>query len=89
MTKNTFDEMMVKDNYYKDRWDYFKEIIIELENLKVCFNILEIGPYKLPIVDGEDVIDVNDFQKFYPMKINKFIKHDCANVPYPIKDKKI
>ena len=47
-----------------------------------------MGPYKLPLVKGEDIIDItDDFQKSFPIEINNFIKYDCSKVPYPIEDK--
>ncbi len=88
LTKDIFDEMVEKDSYFSERWKYIEEILLELNKLDDCFNILEMGPYKLPLVKGEDVIDINDqYKDQYPFKVNKFIKFDCSEVPYPIKDK--
>jgi len=87
LTRDIFDKMVKEDKYYEGRWEYVEDIIMELSKFNDSYKILEMGPYKLPIVEGEDVIDVKDFSEFYPIQINKFIKHDCSNVPYPIKDK--
>ena len=88
ITKDIFNEMEQKDIYYKNRWEYIEDIRIELLKMNDCFNILEIGPYTLPLVKGEDVIDINEsYREKYPYKINKFIHHNCSTTPYPIKDK--
>ena len=88
LTKSIFDEMAKEDSYFSGRWDYIEEILLELSKLDDCFNILEMGPYKLPLVKGEDVIDINAaFKSYYPIEINKFIQFDCSKTPYPIKDK--
>ena len=89
LTKDTYNDMVNSDKYFSNtnRWAYFNDIIIELKKLKDCFNILEMGPYKLPLVEGEDVIDKYNFQESFPYDINKLILHDCSTVPYPIEDK--
>ena len=87
LTKDTYDNIVSSDNYFEGRWEYFNDIIKELKKLKDCFKILEIGPYKLPLVEGEDVIDRDNFRESFPYEINKLIFHDCSIVPYPIKDK--
>lgn len=47
-----------------------------------------MGPYKLPLVKGEDVIDINAaFKSYYPIEINKFIQFDCSKTPYPLRIK--
>lgn len=88
VTQDIFNEMKKKDEYYENRWEYVEDIRIELLKLTDCFKILEMGPYTLPLVKGEDVIDINDnYMNEYPYEINKFIHHNCSVVPYPIKDK--
>ena len=69
LTKDAFDKVLSSDNYFEGRWEYFNEIIIELKKLKDCYNILEMGPYKLPLVEGEDVIDYNDYQESFHFRI--------------------
>ena len=76
------------DRYYKNRWDYLKEIIDQVKKLDDVERILEMGPFKSPIVVGEDIIDITDVNvKYYPIDTGKFIKHDCSKTPYPIEDK--
>lgn len=87
LTKDIYDNVVKSDSYYEGRWRYFNDIIDELKKLKDCYNILEMGPFKLPLVKGEDVIDLHDYTKSFPIKVNKLIKHNCISVPYPIEDK--
>lgn len=52
-------------------------------------DVLELGPYKSPLIEDEDVMDItDDFIKNYPININSFFKHDCSVTPYPIENKK-
>lgn len=68
-----------------------KEVIEEVKVLNYIHNInttLELGPYKSPLVEQGDIIDITDsYLKDYPIEIGKFYKHDCSLTPYPIKDK--
>ena len=78
----------INDEYFKNRYSYFKEVIDEIKLMEDINTILELGPYKSPLTEGEDVIDITDaYVKDYPIKIGKFIKHDCSITPYPFKDK--
>lgn len=88
LDKETFNEMIKKDDYYIHRWEYQKIIIDELKRMIDVDKVLEIGPYKLPLLKGEDVIDIIDYRNDFPYEINEFIRHDCKVFPYPIEDKK-
>ncbi|AWX32294.1 hypothetical protein [Methanosphaera sp. BMS] len=89
MNQRIFNEKLLKnDSYYKNRWEYFNEVIEHVIQMDDVEKILELGPYKSPLVRGEDVMDISDkFTKYYPYEIGKFIAHDCSKVPYPVKDK--
>ncbi|MFH1256293.1 MAG: hypothetical protein V1494_03280 [Candidatus Diapherotrites archaeon] len=58
ITFSEFKKLEIQDSYYKGRWPYFKEVIkiILAENPK---EVLELGPYKRPIVKGSDIMDLN------------------------------
>ena len=89
ITKKKYDSLLKKDSYFENRWSYYEEVITEIKKMKGVINVLEMGPYKCPLLEFEDVIDYTDsYLSQYPIKINKFIKHDCTKVPYPIEDKK-
>jgi len=78
----------IDDEYYKDRYNYLKEVIDQIKLMDNITTILELGPYKSPLVEGEDVVDMTDeYLKYYPIKIGKYYKHDCSITPYPFKDK--
>ena len=88
ITKDIFDEVERKDPYYTGRWKYYSEIIDILKELDDVHNVLEFGPYILPFVRGSDIMDLtDDNKKKYPFEIGKFMVHNCAAVPLPIKDK--
>jgi len=80
MTLSEFRELEKQDPYYESRWKYFKKVIgiINRESFK---SVLELGPYKQPIVHGSDIMDRRaDFP-------NLTYEHDATNIPWPIKDK--
>ncbi|WP_461462337.1 hypothetical protein [Methanobrevibacter sp.] len=88
LTKEIFNEVEKNIPYYENRWDYFSEIIEQLRKLDDIHHVLEFGPYKLPLVKGEDIIDITDeYSKDYPYEINKLITHNCCRYPLPIEDK--
>lgn len=88
ITKEIFDKVSSQDSYYRNRWEYFNEIIEHLHTLDDVNTVLEFGPYKLPFVEGSDIIDQYDKNlKYYPIDINNFIVHNCKKLPLPIEDK--
>lgn len=90
LTKEIFEEKILKkDDYYKGRWIYMEEIIEQVSKMDNINTVLELGPYKSPLVRGEDVMDLyTKASEDYPYPIGNFIQHDCSQVPYPIEDKK-
>lgn len=79
----------LNDMYYTDRWPYFKDVIDEIKLMDGINTTLELGPYKTPLIEGGDVIDITDiFTKDYPINVGNFYKHDCSITPYPIEDKR-
>lgn len=88
ITKEKYDILLKKDSYFENRWNYYEEVMTEIKKMNGIINVLEMGPYKCPLIEFEDVIDfTDDYIEHYPIEINKFIKHDCTKVPYPFKDK--
>lgn len=90
ISKNDIIKLSENDEYYSiQRWKYYEEVIDVLKkmNPEDISNILEIGPYKTPIVEGSDVLDIFDFSDYFPIKVKNIIKHDCSKVPFPIEDK--
>ena len=78
------------DAYYdEERWTiFYAPMIEELKKLPNFDSVLEIGPYKAPLIENSDVIDISDFSGNFPFNINNVIIHDCSKIPYPIEDKK-
>lgn len=75
--------------YYEGRWEYYNEIINQLNEMDDINSVLEIGPYKLPFVKESDIIDYSDeFVDSFPFEVGEFIVHDCTQFPLPIEDKK-
>ena len=84
ITIDTIRQIQKKDKYYINRQKYLGKVIHMVNNLmekKQINSVLELGPYKLPIVDGSDIMDKD------PQLDN--IKHhwDAEITPWPIKDK--
>lgn len=76
------------NRYYRNRWEYLKEIIDQIKKMDDIVSTLEMGPFRSPLVVGGDIIDITDSNlKFYPFEVGKVIKHDCSVTPYPIDDK--
>ena len=89
LTKEDVEKLTEKDSYYETRWTYYNEIIEIVEKLGDIGNVLELGPYKSPLTENTDVMDITDeYIDDYPLNINSFYKHDCSLTPYPIEDKK-
>lgn len=87
ITEEIFNEVKEKDSYYESRWKYFSEVIEQMNKLEDIHTVLEFGPFKLPFVKGEDIIDYTDeFVDDYPFEIGKFMIHDCSQFPLPVED---
>lgn len=70
LTEEIFNEVKKESPYYEGRWKYFSEVIEQLEKLEDIHSVLEFGPFKLPFVKGEDIIDYTDkFVDMYPFEI--------------------
>ena len=87
----TKEDVLTKFNetyYGASRWDkFYQEMVEVLSRMDDVHKIMEFGPYKAPLVENEDVIDIMDRSEYFPFNINKVIVHDCTKFPYPIKDK--
>lgn len=81
MIEKEFKELEKKDKYWKNRWDYLKEVIEILKN-EDHKKVIELGPYSKTIVKGSDVMDKND--RLIP---DLKYRWNAVNVPWPIKDK--
>lgn len=79
LTYAEFKAFEKNDSYYKGRWPYFNEVI-RIINKECPKSVLELGPYKNPIVKGSDVMDVNPY---FP---HVTYSHNAAEIPWPIED---
>jgi hypothetical protein len=81
ITYRDFLEVEKKDPYYKGRWGYFG-IAVDLIKTINPGSALELGPYRLPLLKGEDTMDI--------VKVldNLTYFHDATKTPWPIPDKK-
>ena len=86
ITINTIKQMQKNDRYYMGREKYMGkaiELINDLmnnENITIN-NVLELGPYKMPMIYGSDVMDKDLLMK------NVKYHWDAERTPWPIKDK--
>lgn len=81
----------INDEYYENgtRYYYLEEVIDQIKLMDNIKTTLELGPYKSPIVEGGDVLDLtDDYLEDYPLKIGNFYKHNGSVTPYPFEDKK-
>lgn len=80
----------VLDNNISDEdLNLYLTLSYEIKKLQNIKNILEIKPFKCPIIERGDILDIEDWNiDEYPIVINNFIKHDFYKFPYPIIDKK-
>jgi hypothetical protein len=76
-----FVKIEKKDPYFKGRWTYFS-IVIDLIQKIQPESVLELGPYRLPLVKGGDTMDIVKVLK------NLTYLHDATQTPWPIADKK-
>jgi hypothetical protein len=76
-----FLEVEQIDPYFKGRWTYFS-IVADLVQKIQPESVLELGPYRLPLVKGSDTMDIVKVLK------NLTYLHDATKVPWPIADKK-
>ncbi len=76
------------DPYYAGRWVYFQEVITLVGTLKPG-SVLELGPYKLPIVKGSDTMDKIDADPVLNYKDMPKLtyRHDANCFPWPAADK--
>ena len=80
ITENDFRSAAGDDSYYDpSRWDLYAEVIRILKNIP-CQRILEIGPYKMPLVPNADTMDIR-------AELSPTIVHDAGEAPWPVADK--
>lgn len=77
-----------RGQYYKGRWEYFKEVLDIIQN-EVVNNVIELGPGLLPIVKNSDVITNPEEDSFGRPNDNKveIYSFDATLRPWPIKPK--
>jgi len=74
------------DPYYTGRWEYYLSAINYCELLPggesfAPQDVLEIGPYTLPLVPGCDTMDYMDHG------VPVTYRHDASNTPWPVERK--
>lgn len=83
MTPAQFRQLRTADpKYYEGRWPYLSEAIRQTLALKPK-TALELGPYRLPLFRGSDVMDLRDH---LPASRVKW-KCDARQTPWPQADK--
>ena len=80
ITKRRFQTLVTNDKYWQHRWKYI-DVAISILKTKKFNSVLELGPYKAPIVSTSDVMDFKSH-----IDVIKFL-WDARNTPWPIKDK--
>jgi len=76
------DMTALGDPRYRDRWGYFREAIHLAKSIPTELHpsdVLEIGPYKLPLVPGCHTMDNRDH------RLQRTYAHDATHTPWPIR----
>lgn len=74
------------NNSYKTRWNYMSKVIDELKNIDINRS-LEIGAYKINLINISDNMDLN-IKNIDPDNINNInYIQDATKLPWNIKDK--
>lgn len=81
ITHQDFLEAEKRDPYFKGRWAYFS-IVVDLVQKIQPESVLELGPWRLPLVKGEDTMDIEKVLE------NLTYLHDATKTPWPIADNK-
>jgi len=81
VTKNDFDKILIKDNWFKNRWSYFRPVIEMVKEINPS-SVLELGPRNFPLVKNSDVMD-----KYKHLPKIKYLR-DATDIPWPIPNKK-
>jgi len=81
ITYQDFLEAEKEDRYFRGRWSYFSVVVDLVQKIKPK-SVLELGPYKLPLVKGADTMDIRKHIE------NLTYLHDANKIPWPIADNK-
>lgn len=88
LDKDHVAELAKKDLNYKDCWFKFEDSIKLIKQMDVN-NVLEIFPYKTPLIKNSDVMDsTEDNVEYYPQGIGNFYLHNYWDIPFPFEDKR-
>jgi len=79
------DMTRLGDGYYRGRWLYYRRAQLILGRIPgvdqlEADQVLEIGPYRLPLVHDCHTMDVRDYQ------VHPTYLHDATKTPWPIED---
>lgn len=81
MSRGDFNRLKKQDSYYNERrWKYLREVIRIVKRERPR-SILELGPYKAPVVQGSDMMDRDVYFD------NLTVQHDATQIPWPQEDK--
>lgn len=90
VTENDFINFLKTEtsDYYKGRWEYFKEVIRIIKNESIK-NAIELGPGTFKIIKDCDIMvkPEDDCWGQPKSKIGKVFYHNATEKPWPIKDK--
>lgn len=77
LTRADFDAIAAKDSYYKiERWHLYEAAMAVIQGIGPS-TVLELGPYRLPIVVESDTMDRR-------ANLEPTIVHDACVTPWPI-----
>lgn len=78
VTRSDFDSIAAQDEYYKstERWDLYEAAVEVIRSLAPS-SVLELGPYRLPIVSDGHTMDRRE-------NLRPTIIHDACNFSWPV-----
>lgn len=89
LTEDTYKNVVNKNPEMKETWIFHEDIIKHIKQLTNIKTVLEINPYKTPLVIQSDILDSTDkYLKEYPIEINNFYYKNLNHTPFPVEDKK-
>ena len=80
LTQKEFESMQQRDRYFCNRWPYYSKVIDWLRELRFD-SVLELGPYKLPVVAGGHTMDKR-------RHVSPTYLHDATEIPWPVPDRR-
>lgn len=89
LTEENFKKVIKHNHHMDGTWPVYEDAIITVKNIPDTEKVLEINPYKTPLVVQSDILDSNlENKKEYPIQVNNFYQQNLNHLPFPFEDKR-